>query len=170
MIPNRQSYNLTSRLSPPPTFPLPGGKGGTVILSGSPVCLPLSPRERGQGGEVCARHGVALWRNHSCPHHQGTHRSTNAFPDRRTTRAERADPSGNTVRYASKGDRPADPVHPVSVFALCIWQAPRPVATFGSFWSLQKEHAVGREFGEMWMLKLILVFDSRSCFKLTAEC
>ena len=56
-------------------------------------------------------------------------------------------------------------VHPVRVFALCIWQAPRPAATFGSFWSFQKEHAVGRESGEMWMLNLNLVF----WFKLNAE-
>ena len=30
--------------------------------------------------------------------------------------------------------------------------APRLAATFGSFWSLQKELAEGREIGEKWML------------------
>ena len=45
--------------------------------------------------------------------------------------------------------RAAGHVHPVRQFALCIWQAPRLAATFGSFWSLQKEPAGGREFGEM---------------------
>ncbi len=49
-------------------------------------------------------------------------------------------------------------VHPLRVFVLCIAQAPRPAATFGSFWSLQKEHAVGREFGERGFLVLFLIF------------
>ena len=56
----------------------------------------------------------------SCPHHSYADRSTKAFPDRRTTRAERADPSGNADRCSSEGVRAADPVHPVSVFALCL--------------------------------------------------
>ena len=102
-----------------------------------------------------------------CPHHSDANRSTRVYPDRRTTRAERADPSSDEDRCASRGVRPRDYVHLVRVFALCIWQAPRPAATFGSFWSLQKEPAGGREFGEMWMLSL--VFDFRFCFKLTAE-
>ena len=38
---------------------------------------------------------------------------------------------------------------PVREFALCIWTAPRLAATFGSFWSRQKERAAGREIGEM---------------------
>ncbi|MDE2887585.1 MAG: hypothetical protein OXR72_05170, partial [Gemmatimonadota bacterium] len=61
--------------------------------------------------------------------------------------------------------------------------------TFGSFWSLQKEHAVGRELGEMWMLSQVFAFiflrqpeamrrgrghgtdinGLRLCFKLTAD-
>ena len=53
-------------------------------------------------------------------------------------------------------------VRPLRVFALCIWQAPRPAATFGSFWSLQKEHAVGREFGERWFLDLVLILHCPS--------
>ena len=99
------------------------------------------------------------------PHRSDADRSTKAFPDGRTFRAERADPPSNAVRCGTKGVRPEGHVHPVRVFALCISQAPRPAATFGSFWSLQKEPAGGREFGEMWMLNLIF----RICFKLTAE-
>ena len=85
--------------------------------------------------------------------------------------------------------RPVCQVSPLRVFAPCIWQAPRPAATFGSFWSLQKEHAVGREFGEMWTLSLVFAFiflrqpkamrrgrghgtdfnGLRLCFKLSAD-
>ena len=92
-----------------------------------------------------------------CPHHTGANRSTRGLPDPRTTRAERADPSNDTVRYSSTGVRAEDDVHPVRGFALCIWQAPRPAATFGSFWSLQKEPAGGREFGEKGILNLMFV-------------
>ena len=38
-------------------------------------------------------------------------------------------------------------------------------ATFGSFWSRQKELAEGREIGEKWMLNLVFAY----CFKLTAD-
>ena len=79
---------------------------------------------------------------------------------RRTPRAERADPSSYAVRCATEVVRAEDDVYPARGFALCIWQAPRPAATFGSFWSLQKEPAGGREFGEMWMLNLTFDFDS----------
>ncbi len=44
--------------------------------------------------------------------------------------------------------RAKEHVHPVRKFALCIGTAPRQAATFGSFWSLQKEPAGGKEFGE----------------------
>ena len=92
------------------------------------------------------------------PHHTGVNRSTMEIPDRSTTRAERADPSSYADRCSSEGVRAKGYVHPVSVFALCLWQAPRPAATFGSFWSLQKEPAGGREFGEKGILNLKLIF------------
>ena len=140
-----------------------------MILSRSPdfasSCpLPLSLWETGLGGEVCASYGVVFWRTGSCPPHSNANRSTKARPDRRTTRAERAVPSSNADWCAAEGVRPEGYVHPVRVFALCIWQAPRPVATFGSFWSLQKEPAGGREFGETWNSNLNFSFG----FNLTA--
>jgi len=94
-----------------------------------------------------------------CPHHSDANRSTKAFPYRRTNRAERVIPSSYSGWCSSEAVRAEARVHPVSVFALCIWQAPRPAATFGSFWSLQKEHAVGRESGERWMLNLKFDLD-----------
>ena len=44
-------------------------------------------------------------------------------------------------------------VQSVRQFALCISTAPRLAATFGSFWSRQKELAEGREYGEKWYVE-----------------
>ena len=67
----------------------------------------------------------------------------------RTLRAERAVPFSAEDRCSSVVGRAEDHVQPVRQFALCIWTAPRLAATFGSFWSCQKERAAGREYGEM---------------------
>ena len=83
-------------------------------------------------------------------------RISNAKSLASTSRAGRVIPYSIEDWIVSEVRRPEDPVHPVRVFAPCITQAPRPAATFGSFWSLQKEHAVGREFGEKGILNLVL--------------
>ena len=83
---------------------------------------------------------------------------SNALRFQSEIKAERAIPSSAGGRCSSVVGRAADPVHPVRQFALCILTAPRRAATFGSFWSLQKELAEGREFGEMflnWSLFLV---------------
>ena len=133
------------------------------------------------------------------PPYQKAKRATKAIIPRRTVGAERAVPFSTLDRCSSVAGRAADRVHPVRKFALCIWQAPpacacclthadrRLAATFGSFWSLQKEPAGGRESGEKWILNLISPFPSflrrrqgiwgevdveivfPFCFKLTAE-
>ena len=100
------------------------------------------------------------------PPYQKAKRATKAIIPRRTVGAERAVPFSTLDRCSSVAGRAADRVHPVRKFALCIWQAPRLAATFGSFWSLQKEPAGGRESGEKWIWNLVFAF----CFKLTADC
>ena len=87
---------------------------------------------------------------------------SNAMPFERTTRAERAVPFSAEFRCSPVADRAKDHMHPVRQFALCIWQAPRLAATFGSFWSRQKELAEGREFGEMWMLNNVSTQEIRN--------
>ncbi len=94
------------------------------------------------------------------PPYQKAKRATKAIIPRRTVKAERAVPFSTLDRCSSVAGRAADRVHPVRKFALCIWQAPRLAATFGSFWSLQKELAEGRESGEKWILNLIFPFPS----------
>ena len=94
------------------------------------------------------------------PPYQKAKRATKAIIPRRTVGAERAVPFSTLDRCSSVAGRAADRVHPVRKFALCIWQAPRLAATFGSFWSLQKELAEGRESGEKWILNLIFPFPS----------
>ena len=88
------------------------------------------------------------------------------MPFERITKAERAVPFRTEPRYPASAGRAEDHVQPVRQFALCIGTAPRLAATFGSFWSFQKELAEGREIGEKWMLNLVFAF----CFKLTAIC
>ncbi len=73
----------------------------------------------------------------------------------RTTRAERVVPSSSEPGYPHSACRAEVSVDSVRRFALCIWQAPRPAATFGSFWSLQKELAEGRESEEKWIFGLV---------------
>ena len=94
------------------------------------------------------------------PPYQKAKRATKAIIPRRTVGAERAVPFSTLDRCSSVAGRAADRVHPVRKFALCIWQAPRLAATFGSFWSLQKELAEGRESGEKWILNLIFPFPT----------
>ena len=142
----------SSRRGPP--FGFSGLPGLSLCLRVRPefrVLLPLSLGREGRGERSAGRGKRSLPQI-------GT-RLSNAMPLQSTSRAGRVVPFSNDDRCSSEAGRATSHVHPVTLFAPCIWQAPRPAATIGSFWSLQKERAVGR----LWKgkAKTCLSFASR---------
>ena len=133
-----------------PPYPLSLERKNLLLRETWPCSLfPLGERSAGRGKRSLPQIGIRL---------------SNTMPIQSTSRAGRVVPFSNDDRCSSEAGRAMSHVHPVTLFAPCILQAPRPAATFGSFWSLQKEHAVGREFGEKGILPFVFVF----CWQLLA--